>query len=197
MLSNYLKIYNSLLLIFVFTNMGFAQLTLPPKNLSYEKLEMDGLGKMEIPNFMVGLSQETIAGKYITPDPPEIVYEHPLNKEIYFSANKLNQRWKEPDLEMFGKMQEANLNVIFDKSLRIYDSGIIEVNGKVCYYISASTNAVANNKAAVKLFIQRQIFIVEEQVYLMTFTSPFQSRKEWEPIGKHILASIKLKKSYR
>lgn len=147
---------------------------------------LNGKVELKMPKDFKVMGEEMMKLKYPSERRPTLVYTNTsggINVAINLTSNKANQNMMLPYKENF-----VNTFKNIYPSADWKNSGLKEINERKVGYLELITPAVDTKIYNLMFFTD-----LDGQLLLCTFNCKEKSIKEWEPIAKEIMQSLKIK----
>jgi hypothetical protein len=127
---------------------------------------------------------------------PIAFYTDP-SKEVDFSVNNSASRWQQRDLELLMDIYRSNIQNLFD-NVEFRKEKIETINGRefIVFEFSGTVlpgESLFRQESPERKYYYTMYTIRGGQIYIFTFSAPYQQQVQWQETASAIMSSISIK----
>ena len=179
------------LLIPIFSFLSFQQ-------TKYVKTKVSDDISLLLPADFMPLSDAERIQKYVSSKPPIAVYTD-YSRNVDLGINVAYSRWKAEDMKIMMSFYKSNITSFYD-DVQFITEDLVDINGKefaVFEFVASVSDeeGTVQGSPTISKYIRIQYTIVNGQTVLFNFACPARIQSNWAPVAKHILESVKIRKT--
>ncbi|MBR9998310.1 MAG: hypothetical protein KFF73_05030 [Cyclobacteriaceae bacterium] len=149
-----------------------------------------------LPSDFFLLPPDELQGKSISYRMPIAFYTDPA-REVDFSVNNSASKWQNEDIELLKEIYKSNIQNLFD-NVEFMKESIESINERDYIVFEFSGTVLPGESLFKQESPDRRYYYTEytlkgSQIFIFTFTAPFQQKEQWAGTASAIMQSIKMK----
>ncbi len=174
-----------------------------PPSQKLRRTTLPEVGSIALPEEFAAMPDEAIATKYPGPRKPLAAYSS-ANGKVDFIATEKNTPFKPGDLAILLRFYKANISNAYGNRVEYLQEQVVKINGRD--FIALEFNSVLSDGtgAGKGAPLRRYTYILytvrpaasakdTPRLLSLTFTCPSMLLADWQPIGRKVMATVKLK----
>ncbi|MBC7449434.1 MAG: hypothetical protein H7330_15390 [Hymenobacteraceae bacterium] len=174
-----------------------------PPGQKLRRTSLPAVGSIALPAEFTVMPDEAIAAKYPGPRKPLAAYSS-ANGKVDFIATEKNTPFKPGDLAILLRFYKANISNAYGNRVEYLQEQVVKINGRefiAFEFNSILSDGTGTGKGAPLRRYTYMLYTVlpatsatdTPRLLSLTFTCPSVLTADWQPIGRKVLATVKLK----